>query len=78
MLKIEKGSTKSHSVENSPWKRLWTFRKTDYRMHDHASVFGVEWPGVKLITHLTPRPMLRMSESITTIPLHAFMVWKET
>jgi hypothetical protein len=29
---IEKGSTRSHPVENSLWKRLRTCRKTDYRM----------------------------------------------
>ena len=23
-----------HSVENSLWNRLWTFRKTDYVMND--------------------------------------------
>jgi hypothetical protein len=26
------GYTRSHSVETSLWKRLWTCRKTDYRM----------------------------------------------
>jgi hypothetical protein len=65
-------------VENSPWKRLWTSLKTDYRMNDHASVTEVDRPGVKKITHLTLVPMLRMSGSITTIPLYSFMVWKET
>jgi len=47
-------------------------------MKDHASVPEVERPGVRLITHLTPVSMLRMSGSITTIPLYAFMVWKRT
>jgi hypothetical protein len=32
VLEIERGSTRSHPVENSRWKRLWTFRKTDYEM----------------------------------------------
>jgi hypothetical protein len=27
---IEGGSSGSHSLENSVWKRLWTCRKTDY------------------------------------------------
>jgi hypothetical protein len=27
ILEIQTGSTKSHSVENSVWKRLWTCRK---------------------------------------------------
>jgi len=45
ILKIERGSTRSHSVENWLWKRLhsvenwlwkrlWTCRETDYRMND--------------------------------------------
>jgi len=27
---IERGSTRSHTVENSLWQRLWTCRKADY------------------------------------------------
>jgi hypothetical protein len=34
ILEIERGSTRSHSVENSLWKRLRTCRKTDYRMNE--------------------------------------------
>jgi len=29
MLEIERGSTRSHSVENSLWKRLLIYCKTD-------------------------------------------------
>jgi len=29
ILETEIGSTRSHSMENSLWKRLWTFGKTD-------------------------------------------------
>jgi len=29
VLEIESGSTTSHSVKNSLWKRLWTCHKTD-------------------------------------------------
>jgi hypothetical protein len=32
ILEIERGSTRSHSMKNSLWKRLRTCRKTDYRM----------------------------------------------
>jgi hypothetical protein len=32
ILEIERGSTRSHRVENSFWKRLRTCRKTDCRM----------------------------------------------
>jgi hypothetical protein len=34
LKEIERGSTRSHPVENSLWKRLQTCRKTDYRMND--------------------------------------------
>jgi hypothetical protein len=34
ILEIERGSTRSHPVENSLWKRLRTCRKTDYRMNE--------------------------------------------
>jgi len=27
IMELETGSTRSHSVENSLWKRLWNFRK---------------------------------------------------
>ena len=32
MLEVERGSTRSHSVENSLWKKLCTCRRTDYGM----------------------------------------------
>jgi len=34
MLEIETGSTRSPSVENLLWKRLWTCGKTDNRMNE--------------------------------------------
>jgi hypothetical protein len=34
ILEIERGSTRSHPVENSLWKRLRTCRKKDYRMNE--------------------------------------------
>jgi hypothetical protein len=34
ILEIERGSTRSHPVEISLWKRLRTCRKTDYRMNE--------------------------------------------
>ena len=34
ILETERGSTRSHSVENSLWKRLRTSRKTDYEMNE--------------------------------------------
>jgi hypothetical protein len=33
IVEIERGSTRSQSVENSIWKRIWTCRKTDYVMN---------------------------------------------
>jgi len=35
LLEIERGSTRSHSVENSLWNGIWTCRKTDYLMMMH-------------------------------------------
>jgi len=32
MFEFEVGSTRSHFLENSLWKRLWTCRKTNYVM----------------------------------------------
>jgi len=34
LLQIERGSTRSHVVENTFWGRLWTCRKKDCRMRD--------------------------------------------
>jgi hypothetical protein len=32
VLEIERGSTRSHFLKNSLWKRLWICRKTDYML----------------------------------------------
>jgi hypothetical protein len=37
VLEIDTGSTRSHSVESSLWKRLWTRRKTDYEMNKFSN-----------------------------------------
>jgi hypothetical protein len=34
ILEIERVSTRLRSAENLLWKRLWTCRKTDYRMNE--------------------------------------------
>jgi len=34
VIEIERGSTRSHFVENSLRKRLWTCRKEDYGMYE--------------------------------------------
>jgi hypothetical protein len=39
----ERGSTRSHSVENSLWKKLWTCRKTDYTMNECEVLLEVFW-----------------------------------
>ena len=31
-LEVERGRTRSPSMENSLWKRLWTCRKTDFKI----------------------------------------------
>ena len=33
ILEIEIGRTRTHRVQNWPWKRLWVCRKTDYWIH---------------------------------------------
>jgi len=37
-MEIERGSTRSHSMWNALWKRLWTCHKTDYRMNETKEV----------------------------------------
>jgi hypothetical protein len=37
ILEIERGSTRSHGVRNSLWKRLWTCRKEDKIKNDSTS-----------------------------------------
>jgi hypothetical protein len=32
--KLKRGSTKSYFVENSLWKRLWTYHNTDYEKNE--------------------------------------------
>jgi hypothetical protein len=39
ILEIERGSTRSYSVGNSLWKRLWTCLKTDSGMNALCSVY---------------------------------------
>jgi len=34
ILSFEGGSSRSHYVESSLWKKLWTRRKTDYSMNE--------------------------------------------
>jgi hypothetical protein len=40
MLEFERGSTRSQSVENSLWKRLWTCRKAGYVKNDPSVYMG--------------------------------------
>jgi hypothetical protein len=49
ILEIERGSTRSHSMENSLWKRLWTCRKTDCRMNEYINDLLVNIEGAKLV-----------------------------
>jgi hypothetical protein len=41
ILVIERGSTRSHPVENSLWKRLRTCRKTDCRMNEWMNRYNL-------------------------------------
>ena len=38
ILEIERGSNRSHCVENSVWKRLWTCHTKDYGFMNAASM----------------------------------------
>jgi hypothetical protein len=40
----ERGSTRSHSLENSLSKRLWTCRKAEYRMRMADTIFLISLP----------------------------------
>jgi hypothetical protein len=50
----EGGSSRSHYVESSLCKRLWTCRKTDYQMNEdlHADIFFSHLPYQKTLTIL--------------------------
>jgi len=39
VLKTERGSTRSTSVENSLWKWLWSCWKTDFGMNEWVNKF---------------------------------------
>jgi hypothetical protein len=39
MLHLKGGNTRSYTVENLPWKRLWTHHKTDYIMNINTNMF---------------------------------------
>jgi hypothetical protein len=41
ILEIERGSIRSHPVENSLWKRLRTYRKTGYRMNECIRILNI-------------------------------------
>jgi hypothetical protein len=45
ILSSEEGSSRSHYVESSLWKRLWTYRETDYSVMNelviHAEVYTI-------------------------------------
>ena len=45
--KSERGSTRSHCVENSLWQRLWTCRKTYYRIDGRPKLFPWHFPTEK-------------------------------
>jgi hypothetical protein len=57
ILEIERGSTRSHLVEISLWKRLRTCRKTDYRMNEFIPNDGerlLNKPSKKMTNYCLP------------------------
>ena len=43
MPATENGNTRSHCVENSLWKMLWTCCKTDYRIYEGTNYTKEEY-----------------------------------
>jgi len=41
LLEVERGSNRSHTVENSFWKKLCTSHKTDYEVAERVRIFCV-------------------------------------
>jgi hypothetical protein len=63
ILELERGSTRSRSVENSLRKRLWTCRKTECVMKgENFILFSLKWRDVK---KLLRRCLSRKSEDCT-------------
>jgi len=38
VLEIERGSTRSHPMENSLWMSLWNCRKTEYGINEQVTL----------------------------------------
>jgi len=65
-MEIERKSTRSHNMENSLGKKLWTCRKADCGMNgDHSTAVIVLWISVRTATnhemHRTVLKKLRAS-----------------
>jgi len=52
IISFEGGSSRSHYVEESFWRRLWTCRQTDYKMNESekCGIFSVK-SGCKYTNH---------------------------
>jgi len=60
ILKIERGSSRSHSAENSLWERLWTCHKTGFIIECMAKfTFFFQRNGRRISN--TPKPRARIS-----------------
>jgi len=53
MIKIEMGSTRSHSVENSFYKKLWTCHETDRLLKDDDDEVSPKAKGKGKVHHCT-------------------------
>jgi hypothetical protein len=73
ILEIERGSTRSHPVEKSLWKRLRTCRKTEYRMNeDQCECQRVHYQSTGY------RPIIRKKRAHAHVGLHALSVKPKT
>ena len=56
LMEIERGSIRSHPVENVLWKRLRTCRETDYRMNELMN-FSLTSSAIKQVRLPHPAPL---------------------
>jgi len=56
ILQFERENTRTHPVENSLWKRIWTCSKADHRMNDElhlqASIFNGFYVNIGIVSRL--------------------------
>lgn len=75
-FQFERGSSRSHSLENSLWKKLWTCRKREYAMNGRTNEYMTTLSNVRLCTYVkrspvdvqTPTLWYMIGRSMTALP----------